>query len=159
MKPIAIVLAASLMMGASGVSIGAQLPQFASPALPDAEGSWTILITTTGGFTGEGRGSASFTSSGTRSCQLPSGTCSPLLSDEKSAPLKQFAGSFDASLWRNATPASISICSDCYVTTATFSRRESGLAKSYTFTWSIANSSGVPPDLVRIAELALSGKW
>jgi hypothetical protein len=36
---------------------------------------------------------------------------------------------------------------------------ESGLAKSYTFTWSIANSSGVPPDLVRIAELALSGKW
>jgi len=141
------------------VRMGAQIPQLSSPSLPEAEGSWTIVITTGGGFTGEGRGSATVTSSGMRSCLLPAGTCSPLLSDEQLAPLKQFAASFDSSAWLSPTAASMSICSDCYTTTATLTRRESGLAKSYSFTWSIANPKEVPPELARLADLALSGKW
>ena len=142
-----------------GVRAGAQIPQFSSPALPEVDGSWTIVITTSGGFTGQGRGSAFVTSTGARSCLLPTGMCSPLLSEEKLAPLKQFATSFDSSAWLSPAAASMSICSDCYITTATLTRREIGLAKSYSFTWSIANANSVPADLVRIAELSLSGKW
>jgi hypothetical protein len=136
----------------------AQIPQLESPPnIPEGEGSWTLSIATSGGFTGQGRGNVTINSLGIRSCQLTRTTCSTPISNEKFAPLKQFATSFDAAKWPSPLSTTISLCSDCYVTTVTFTRRESGELKPYTFTWTVANQSSVPPDLIRIVAMALSG--
>jgi hypothetical protein len=156
MRTIPIAAIALLILGVHAV---AQFPQFVvPPGLPEGDGAWTMHISSTGGFTGRGLGSVTVTSLGVRTCDLPATTCSTPLSDEKFGPLKQFATSFDATKWVNLSPFGlINVCSDCFITTVTFTRRESGQVKPYTFSWTVANQSSVPPDLVRIADIALSG--
>jgi len=148
-----------LFAGIAGMSIWssllAQNPPLPSLNLPEGEGSWVMRITTSGGFTGQGRGDATLTSLGERNCSQSSVNCSSQLTGEKLQSLKDTALRLEPGKWMTV----VSYCNDCFITTVVFLRRENGSEKSYSVTWSDANKTGVPTELVRIVESALTGKW
>jgi len=145
---------------ASSALIGGQTPPAEeSLSVPDGDGAWTIRITTGGGFTGRGRGNVTLTSQGTLTCLQTLRPCDNKLVDDKLRPIAQLVSSFDPSKWASERPASNSLCNDCYTTTVTFARREGGKLKVATLSWDDTTQSKMPPDLVKIAETALLGKW
>ena len=49
-------------------------------------------------------------------------------------------------------------CNDCFTTTLTLERRENGKVTVTTLSWNDVTQAKVPPDVVKIVEMALSGK-
>jgi hypothetical protein len=129
------------------------------PQVADTNGSWTIRIQTGGGFTGQGRGSVNLTSEGNLTCLQTSMPCAANLAADKLLPLTQLISSFDVSKWEIPKPQGPALCSDCYTTTVTLARRQDGNLKVSTLSWNDVTRNRAPAELLRIVEMALSGKW
>ena len=156
---IALITVVIAALASSALIAGQAPPPEASLSVPDGDGAWTIRITTSGGFTGRGRGNVTLTSQGNLTCLQTLRPCDNKLVDDKLRPIAQLVSSFDPSKWTSATPAGQSLCNDCYTTTVTFARRDGGKLKITTLSWDDATQSKVPPDVVKIVGMALSGQW
>jgi len=126
--------------------------------VPARDGSWTIQIVTTGGFDGRGRGSVTLNSFGKLLCSLTVRACPETLTAKVMQPLTQMFAAADASQWINPGSSAIfvSLCNDCYVTRVTFSRREANLVQVVTFTWNDVTRGSIPPEVLRMTDLAFS---
>lgn len=155
---IALIKVAAATLLSSALIAGQTPSPEAALSVPDGEGAWTIRITTGGGFTGRGRGNVTLTSQGNLACLQTLRPCDSKLVDDKLRPIAQLVSSFDPSKW-DSTPAGNSFCNDCYTTTVTFARRDGGKLKVARLSWDDMTQSKVPPDMVKIVEMALSGKW
>ena len=135
------------------------LVQTAPPAplsVADGEGAWSIRVLTSGGLTGRGAGNATLTSTGSLNGNP--------LTKEKIEPLMQLVAAFDTSKWpKSAAPQgpvpTPSFCMDCIKTQVTLVRREGGSLKVFSHSWDDITKSNAPPDVVRLAEMVLTGKW
>ena len=156
---IALLTAIAAILTFSGINAAQAPPPDALPSVPDGDGAWTIRISTSGGFTGRGRGSVTMTSQGNLSCLKTSRPCTEKLVDDKLRPVARLVSSFDPSKWASPTPQENMVCNDCITTTVTFARREGGKLKIKSLSWNDATQIKAPSDVVRIVEMALSGNW
>jgi len=123
--------------------------------VPDGDGAWSMRITTSGGFDGRGKGNLTLTSIGELVCSLPGRPCGGAkVSVSALQPLTQLLVSADTSKW--VQPANLMLCMDCYITSVTFSRWESGTLRVLRFSWNDVTRSSMPTELVRVTDLAFS---
>jgi hypothetical protein len=135
---------------------------------PDSRADWTVSISTSGGFDGQGSGGFSVTSAGGLTCssttpcfrQIQKPALQSLESFINSAPLPQ-ALQMPGIILPIPIQTTASVCLDCIVTTMTLRIRDSkGIEWTYRWSWDVTSQSSVPIDIMRIyraaAELA---KW
>jgi hypothetical protein len=148
-----------VVLASAGFSTAQTLSNEPPPAVPDGNGAWTIRISTSGGFTGRGRGGVTLTSQGDLTCLQTSHPCENKLVADRLRPVAQLISSLDPSKWGNATAQENMVCNDCYTTTMTLARREGGKVTLTTLSWNDVTQRRVPPDVLRLVDMALSGKW
>jgi hypothetical protein len=147
------------VLASTGFSTGQTRSLGPPPAVSDGDGAWTIRISTGGGFTGRGRGSVTLTSQGDLTCLETLRPCESKLVGDRLRPITQLVSSFNPSKWGSVPPQENMVCSDCYTTTMTLARRESGKVTIATLSWNDVTQGKVPANVLRLAEMALSGKW
>jgi hypothetical protein len=143
----------------AGTTGGQTLSKEEPPPVPEGEGAWTIRVTTSGGLTGRGRGNVTLTSQRALTCSQTLRACDNLLAADKFQPVARLVSSFSPSKWAGPTARENIMCNDCFTTTVLFVRRAGGKLNSATISWNDVTQTKAPPDVVRIAEMALSGKW
>jgi len=113
--------------------------------LPPEANSWTIQITTSGGFAGKGAGNLTITSYGHLFWDGVENQCNVKLGDEALQMLAQMAFSADASKWSGRTA---SYCADCIVTTIVLQRRErDGIVRTYSACWDSSTAGKISEEL------------
>ena len=119
-------------------------------ALAQAAGSWVVEITTSGGFSGRGRGSLTVASDGTTRCAGPA-TCASRLAGDAINMMTGRLAALRTAGWE-VTPAD-DTCRDCYQTTMTVRRRprDGGEAISV-FKWTDITFTKAPDDVKRVYE-------
>jgi len=131
------------------------LPSGPTPvAVPDDAGAWAIQINSGGGFAGTRSDSVTVTSAGGVTCVGEKSSARNLLPTSLEV-LSQLV----AAVRLNASPSDqvdqrpTSMCSDCYSTTLTLSRREANhKVKTYMTTWDTVTRAHVPKDLDQLYE-------
>jgi hypothetical protein len=131
------------------------LPSEASPvAVPDGAGAWAIQIQVGGGFGGTRSDSIEVTSTGEVTCngaKSPAGNLLPTNLEILSRLV--VAVRPDAIRLDQVDLRPNSMCSDCYSTMLTFSRREANdKVKTYMTTWDTVTRARVPKDLDQLYE-------
>jgi hypothetical protein len=130
-------------------------PADESLPIPDGDGAWSFRVQTTGGFDGQGRGNVTLSSIGDLTCTLRGRSCGAKVTPGVLQSFLQVLGSVEGSMW--ATPAAIlAPCSDCYITTVTFSRREAGNVQVVRLTWNDVMRGRMPPEVIRLTDMAFS---
>jgi hypothetical protein len=162
---VTIFFVASLNLGAQAALPASQ--EYITPvSKPDSRTDWTVTISTSGGFSSEGRGTFSVTSAGVFTCssttpcnrQIQKPALQSLESFVNSANLPSALQISDRNL-RIPIQPSPNVCADCIVTALSLRIRDSkGIEWSYTMSWDVTTQSNVPIDFIRIyravAELA-----
>jgi hypothetical protein len=114
--------------------------------LPDGPSAWTVVVVTSGGFTGKGDGFFSASSEGKILCR------------ELKCPDAFKAADFQ-SLVETILPASlpvvtlppVTVCNDCIKRTMTITRRDAGgILHTYTATWDETTKGRLPPEINRL---------
>ena len=122
-------------------------------ALGDAPGSWVVLVSTTGGFTGRGAGAVTVRSDGAAACDVPLQCAATAPADS----IRQLASAI--LLARGLTwerPSSRSICNDCIVTTLTlYVRQADGTESRAVFTWDDVDAPQLPARVREIYDAAM----
>jgi hypothetical protein len=144
------------------LDLGAQGPASG----PDSRADWTVTISTSGGFDGQGNGGFSITSAGEFTCtfttpctrQIQKPALQSLESFINSAPLPQ-ALQMPGIFLPIPSQTSPSVCLDCIVSTMTLRIRDSkGVEWTYRWSCDVTTQSAAPIDIMRIyraaAELA-----
>ena len=131
------------------------LPGGVAPlAVPDEAGGWAIQIKSGGGFAGTKSDSVSVTSAGGVACDGPNSSAGRLLPTNLEV-LSQLVAAvrLKASTYDQVGQRQTSMCSDCYSTTLTLSRREANhKIKTYMTTWDTVTRAQVPKDLDQLHE-------
>jgi hypothetical protein len=124
--------------------------------VPGEDGAWLLRITTRGGFSGQGRGSAVVTSLGEFSCPGRADPCGKQLTTEDQRFLAQLVPLFELESWATLPEAITVLCSDCFETYVRFERREKGTVSVFTLSWTDITRGRIPQNLIRFVEAALS---
>lgn len=121
-------------------------------AAPEGAGAWALQVTIRGGVTDQTREFA-ITSNGVLH-PLPSGAVRTLSAATLSL-LQGLVQSATPTEWKAASQ--LGVCSDCPATLLVLTRRgPDGLQEAYAAFWDATTAGRLPPDLVRIADLALA---
>lgn len=120
-----------------------------------AEGTWTIRISTSGGFTGQGRGSLTLTSAGSLTCILPGRGCGTNLTPMAVLTFTQVLASADPSKWSDVAVNTV-WCSDCFTTSVVLERVDGGKLQVLRFVWNDVSRGSVPAEVLRLTEMAFS---
>ena len=127
-------------------------------ALGNGRGAWVVEVTTSGGFTGRGRGNFAVRVDGVTACTPPM-QCATLAPHQLS-PVANAVGQLITERW---TPEpSRSVCNDCVLTTMTLRKRDAnGVDVMRTFSWTEVTWEQVPRDVggiyQAVMELARAG--
>jgi hypothetical protein len=116
------------LVQAGEVRLAGEVPQPPDP--PAGAAAWSLLIHTTGGFTGQGVGSVTVISDGSLTC--PSGCAAPVAASRLRPVSTTLASIVDAA-WIRKTPSSF--CRDCVQTTVVLKRREGDAVRTYVASW------------------------
>jgi hypothetical protein len=100
------------------------------PEPPAGAAAWSLLIHTTGGFTGQGVGSVTLISDGSFTCV--SGCAAQVATSQLRSVSTTLASIVDAA-WIRKTPSSF--CRDCVQTTVVLKRREGDVVRTYVASW------------------------
>ena len=117
------------------------------PDPPARENAWSLQVSSTGGFTGRGRGTVTVTSDGHVSC-IPTACATPLAAS-RLRPVTTTIESIVEDAWIRRTPSGI--CSDCMQTTVTLKRRYRNGIRMFVASWD--DSQTVPPELRELQRL------
>jgi hypothetical protein len=131
------------------------LPSEAAPvAVPDDARAWAIQINSGGGFIGIRSATVTVTSAGDVTCDGAKSSTGNLLPTNLEV-LSQLVAAvrFNASPSDQMDQRPTSMCSDCYSTTITLSRREANhKVKTYMTAWDTVTRAHVPKDLDQLYE-------
>lgn len=106
----------------------AEVPQPPDP--PTGAVAWSLMIHTTGGFTGQGVGSVTLISDGSLTCV--SGCAAPVSGAQLRSISTTLVSIVDAA-WIRKSPSSL--CRDCVQTTVVLKRREGDAVRTYVASW------------------------
>ena len=120
---------------------------------PDGVGAWQLQVITRGGFSGHGTGDFAVNSIGSMTIFTPETTVA--VKADVLGRLRDYVSSSTPSQW-SAKPGA-SLCSDCVSTLIVLTVRtaDSGV-QTYTAVWDQTMKARMPPDALRLYDLALS---
>jgi hypothetical protein len=125
-----------------------QRPDVPDPPEPPAgANAWSLIVHTTGGFTGRGVGTVTISSDGRMVCPA---ACASL----GGAQMRLISSSVDSiqgAAWVSHVPTGF--CRDCVFTTVVLKRREGDGVRTYIASWD--DSQSVTPELRELRRLAL----
>ena len=124
-----------------------EIPQPPDP--PTGAAAWSLMIHTTGGFTGQGVGSVTISSDGQVGCG--SAPCATPVAVAQLKPVSTSLASIIDAAWIRRTPSGV--CRDCIQTTITLKRREGDVVRTYVTSWD--DSQAVSPEMRELRRLAL----
>lgn len=137
-------LAAVLALG-STAALGAQQSRTISLPLLDTPGSWVVEVSTSGGFSGRGKGSFAVRTNGTMTCIAPL-TCTADAVPSAVALLSDAVAHLQTTTW--GQPNDSGICRDCFLTTFVVRvRRPDGGESRAVFSWTDVTFKNVPDDV------------
>jgi hypothetical protein len=119
---------------------------------PEADG-WSIRIETHGGVLGTGRGDILVTSRGALACQRAGGDCPSLV---PSATLSRLQLAVDSASLLGSAQVGPSLCSDCYTTVFSITRRTPNGAHTVTASWDVTTRREIPEDILAIHDLIVA---
>lgn len=120
---------------------------------PDGTGAWHLQVITRGGLGGGGTGDFAINSTGSMTVFAPDATVA--VQTGALGRLREYVRLSTPSQWTVKPGASL--CSDCVSTLVVLSvRTPAGDVQTYTAVWDPTMRAHVPPDALRIYDLALS---
>jgi hypothetical protein len=128
----------------------AQERQPQPPNPPAGSAAWSLLVYTTGGFTGSGVGSVTISSDGQVTCALL--TCATPITTAQLRSVATTLASIVDGAWIRTVPSSF--CRDCVQTTVVFKRREGDVIRTSVATWDDSQVKDVAPELRELRRLA-----
>jgi hypothetical protein len=127
------------------VGVAAQTSSARTLPLADVPGSWVADVSTSGGFTGRGKGGLTVDSAGMMLCTAPM-LCAGIARPGSLAPVADALAHLRTPAWGD--PRRTGLCRDCYTTTLTLrSRQPDGGEARSVFVWTDTDFAGIPPDV------------
>ena len=123
----------------------AEVPQ--PPEPPAGATAWSLIVHTTGGFTGRGVGTVTISSDGRMVCPAP---CASLAGAQMKL-ISSRVASIQEAAWVPRVPTGF--CRDCVFTTVVLKRREGDGVRTYIASWD--DSQPATPELRELRRLAL----
>jgi hypothetical protein len=126
------------------------------PSVPADPKAWVVEVSTSGGFTGRGKGGVIVQWDGTLACTPPLAACGTALSGESLRMLAALVTSLTADQHVAATSV---LCNDCFVTTMVVRRRAAdGSEIVMTYHWNDAEFPAMPPAVKRLHAAVVGAK-
>jgi hypothetical protein len=129
-------------------AIGASAQEPQPPDPPAGAAAWSLMIHTTGGFTGQGVGSVTIISDGQIACGPA--PCATLVNATLLKPVSTTIASIVEAAWIRRPPSGL--CRDCVQTTIALKRREGDIVRTYVASWD--DSQAASPELRELRRLA-----